>query len=107
MRGHIPDGEAYFRIAERLLHNDPKARQDYEALEETAERLAEISQAQIRAALDDRALLWLKNQFAGLGMGVYTTEITGTWGGVVDRQKFGWLMFLTKPFHTPAHAAVY
>jgi ubiquinone/menaquinone biosynthesis C-methylase UbiE len=96
MRGQIADSAPYFEIADRLAHNDPKARQDYEALEKTAESITELAEVQMRAALDERALVALQQHFAGLGMRVSSTDITGRYATAIS-QKFGWLMFLNKP----------
>lgn len=103
LRGAFPAGEPYFAIAERLLRNEPGARQAHEALERDVERATEIARTQVAAALDSSALAWLKNQFAGLRMDLFTTEITGAYGSA-DRRKFGWLMFMNKPWCVPAAA---
>ena len=104
MRGVLAGGEPYFEIADRLLSNDPKARQDYEILEKNVERATEIAECQVLAAVDKTALTGLEQQFAALDMSVFTTEITGT-QDLMDRQKFGWLMFLNKPAPSPVGAA--
>ncbi len=95
MRGLIADSGPYFDMADRLWRNDPKARLDYEALEKTADGLTEMAQAQLGAALDPQALAALGQHFASLGMEVSTSEITGQYASV-NRQKFGWLMFLSR-----------
>jgi SAM-dependent methyltransferase len=99
-------GDLYFEIADRLLANDPKARADYAALEANLERLTDISEAQIQVALSRKALSALKEQFAALGMEVFTTDITGTFE-TMETQKFGWLMFLNKPRFGSANSAIY
>lgn len=100
LRADLPRGELYFEIADRLLRNDAKARQDYQALEEQVERVVGMLEAQLLAALDGPALAALKQQFAGLGMEVFSTEITGDYGAQ-RVQKFGWLVFLNKPGAAP------
>ncbi len=103
MGGQLAGAEPYLKIADRLLQGDQKARQDYETLEKNVETATEVSQRQIQAALDESGLAELKQQFARLGVEVFTSEITGTYGSV--RQKFGWLMFLDKPVRPSANAA--
>jgi ubiquinone/menaquinone biosynthesis C-methylase UbiE len=95
-RADVEGGELYFEIADRLLRDDPTARQDYQVLEDKVARAMEVLEAQIRAALDEPALSGLKRQFAGQGMEVFSTEITGDYGAQ-QILKFGWLVFLNKP----------
>jgi SAM-dependent methyltransferase len=105
-KGQVAGGEPCFTLAERLWRGDPKARQDLETLEKDVQAATEIAEAQTNAALDQAALAWLEHQFAGLGVDVFTSEITGTYG-LADRRKFAWLLCLNKPWLASGHGGAY
>jgi SAM-dependent methyltransferase len=102
LRGRFPpprpglSAALYFELAERLLKRDPAARRDLSELESMAARLVDMSEAQVAAALDTRALGELARQLTLQGMEVHSSRITGCYEtGAV--QKIAWLVLAARP----------
>ena len=86
---------AWFDIAERLLRNEPGARQALAEADEAAAARLQMCRDQVRVALDKTGLARMESRMMSRGLGVFTSELTGV-GEAGAAQKVAWIASVTK-----------